>query len=140
MISFTVVGKPEQQGSKRAFVNKKTGRAVVVEDNKVAQKSWRAAVVEIARGHTDRALLDGPVCVWIEFHMKRPQAKKRAHWAPSRPDIDKLARNVLDALTDSGLIRDDAQVCRLNVEKRYADRTDPWTGAVVTVSQLCEVH
>jgi crossover junction endodeoxyribonuclease RusA len=140
MITFTVVGTPAQQGTKVPMHHRSTGKIVMFEQNAPAQKSWRKAVVEVAREHTDDALLDGPVCVWIEFHLKRPKVKKRQHWAPSRPDIDKLARNVLDALTDSGLIRDDAQVCRLNVEKRYADTADPWTGAVVSVTQLCEVH
>lgn len=38
----------------------------------------------------------------------------------SAGDVDKLARNVLDALTDSGVIGDDAQVWDLMSSKRLA--------------------
>lgn len=40
-------------------------------------------------------------------------------WHDKRPDADKLARAVLDAITESGTIRDDAQVVSLRVRKRY---------------------
>jgi hypothetical protein len=40
-------------------------------------------------------------------------------WHDKRPDADKLARAVLDAITESGTIRDDAQVVSLQVRKRY---------------------
>jgi len=36
-------------------------------------------------------------------------------------DLDKLCRNVLDALTDAGAYVDDVQVCRLIAGKTYAD-------------------
>ena len=37
------------------------------------------------------------------------------------PDLDKLARAVLDALTHSGVLRDDALVVELHCSKQYAD-------------------
>jgi Holliday junction resolvase RusA-like endonuclease len=139
MITFTVHGKPIQQGSKNGAVTK-TGRVVIYETNDPPQKSWRRTLVEMAREHCRDGPLDGPLAVWIEFRMPRPQNNRRGHWASKKPDIDKLARNVLDALTDSGLIVDDARICRLNVEKTLSDPTDPWVGAVITVSELCEVR
>jgi Holliday junction resolvase RusA-like endonuclease len=48
----------------------------------------------------------------------RPSAPKRP---AVKPDLDKLARAVLDGITAGGAIHDDAQVCHLTVEKVYAD-------------------
>ena len=39
-----------------------------------------------------------------------------------RPDLDKLARAVLDALVGAGVIRDDAQVAELHATKGYGER------------------
>ena len=39
-----------------------------------------------------------------------------------RPDADKLARSLLDAISDAGVWRDDAQVAELHVRKVYGDR------------------
>ncbi len=54
-------------------------------------------------------------------------------WAPSTchaqiPDSDKVSRLICDALTNAGVIEDDAQVAVLHVEKRWAPRdTEPFT-------------
>jgi crossover junction endodeoxyribonuclease RusA len=37
----------------------------------------------------------------------------------TRPDLDKLLRSTLDALTDSGVIHDDAQVVHVAMAKAY---------------------
>lgn len=48
------------------------------------------------------------------------------------PDSDKLARLVLDALTNARVIWDDAQVAQLIVEKRWVPRDlEPWTRVTV---------
>ena len=46
-----------------------------------------------------------------------------------RPNLDKLARGVLDALGEAGVWRDDAQVVELGVRKEYGERA----GAMVMV-------
>ena len=42
-------------------------------------------------------------------------------WGNRRHDVDKLARAVLDALTDAALWKDDSQVAQLVAEKRWYD-------------------
>lgn len=62
----------------------------------------------------------GPVEVKATFYLERPKTVKRD--SPSvRPDVDKLLRALLDALTQSGVIGDDAQVCRVYADKTYAE-------------------
>jgi crossover junction endodeoxyribonuclease RusA len=116
-LAFQVFGDPVPQGSKRAFVVK--NRAVVVDDNKAPLKSWRSAVIDAARAELHGGAIDlGPVRVTMMFFLRRPKRPK-ADVPITRPDVDKLARAVLDGMTDAGVIRDDSQVTTLTARKRY---------------------
>ncbi|ANJ26787.1 RusA family crossover junction endodeoxyribonuclease [Agromyces aureus] len=110
-----VPGTPVPQGSKKGFAR---GRFVnIVDDNADTLKPWRATVAHHADiGRT----FDGPLEVTLTFHMPRPQ---RPRWSrPAvKPDADKLARAILDGLTDGGLIADDARVVDLHIHEEYAD-------------------
>jgi Holliday junction resolvase RusA-like endonuclease len=138
MISFWVPGIPQPGGSKRAFVNRKTGRVIVTEDAK-HNKTWRASVAQAARDETT-AVLQGPLSVRFEFVFVRPAAhygKRRGveYLKPSappypakRPDASKLTRSTEDALTGI-LWRDDSQIVTQFATKRYG----PQAGALITV-------
>jgi Holliday junction resolvase RusA-like endonuclease len=116
-LSFQVFGDPVPQGSKRAFVVK--NRAVVVDDNKATLRSWRWAVVDAARAEINGDPPElGPIRVTLMFFLRRPQRPK-AGVPIVKPDIDKLARAVLDGMTDAGVFRDDSQVTTLTARKRY---------------------
>lgn len=130
VISFTVLGRPQPAGSKRAFVNPKTGRAIITDDAKKS-RPWKQEVKHTALvAYPHGQLLDGPLVVEITFVLARPAAhmgtgRNAGQVRPSapaypivRPDVDKLSRAVLDALTGT-LWRDDAQVVRKTVEKVY---------------------
>ena len=117
-----VKGAAKPQGSKRGFVTK-TGKVAMVEMSGTPLKNWRQAVTWVIRGEAAKQkweLSEGPVNVKIEFYLHRP--KKPKHKEPAvRPDLDKLARAVLDALTDAKTVwLDDSQVTRLYCEKHYA--------------------
>lgn len=130
-LDLFVPGDPIPQGSKKAFANKKTGRIVVVEDNK-RTRPWRSEVISALQVQWDeREALPGPVWVRLRFYVTRPLGHFGAHGllpsapafpAGSRIDIDKLERTVLDALTQSGVLRDDGQVVVLKSGKFYAER------------------
>jgi len=116
-LAFQVFGDPVPQGSKRAFVVK--NRAVVVDDNKAPLWSWRTAVVDAARAELNGEAPDlGPVRVTLMFFLRQPKRPK-APVPITKPDVDKLARAVLDGMTDAGVFRDDSQVTTLTVRKRY---------------------
>lgn len=134
-VVFRADGKPEPQGSKNAFVVK--GRAVIVDKNPKPLKAWRRVVSDaaidamVAAGDSDPLI--GPVQVSLVFFIERPKSVKRAH--PSvRPDIDKLARAVLDGLTTAGVYSDDSQVVELTASKVYGTPG----GVAVQVSPLSD--
>lgn len=130
---FFVPGIPKPQGSKRAFVNPKTNRAVVVEDNKNV-RDWRSDVRAMAMDHADNRISEGSVCITLRFIMKRPLATPKSKPTPpavKKPDLDKLERAILDALTGI-LFTDDSQVTFLLGIKRIAE-IDELPGCWITV-------
>lgn len=153
MISFRVDGVPAPQGSVQGFAVRKggkpTGRVVITADNKKTQP-WRQAILDEYRTACNAWAIcnpegfTGPVSVTLRFWLPRPAAHygtgRNAHQvrpgAPAypgvKPDLDKLVRAVLDALTAAGVWRDDAQVAELVTWKNYAG-PDHKPGAAIQV-------
>jgi Holliday junction resolvase RusA-like endonuclease len=129
-----VVGEPVPQGSMTGVA---MGRRVrIFADNEKILRPWRDAVTEAARATANRerwTRLDGAIEVGIVFFLDRPAAAPRRRiWPEKRPDLDKLTRAVGDALTDAGVLHDDARIVHLDVWKRYAPDGVP-LGARITV-------
>jgi len=124
VIELTVIGTPAPQGSKTRT------RYGVREDNP-RTKPWRATVAaEAALEHSGRPLVDMPVEVDALFVFPRPKSHYRtgrnAHllkdtapgWCATKPDADKLARAVGDALSGV-LLRDDNLIVEWRIRKVY---------------------
>ena len=124
---FIVYGTPVPKGSMRAFTPKGWKRPIITDSNP-NMRPWAQAVklaaVEALERNPD-ALLDGPVCLRIQFYLPCPKrAPKRTVPRPTKkPDLSKLTRCIEDALTGV-LYHDDAQITRLDVRKVYAGRDE----------------
>lgn len=142
-IELRVIGVPKPGGSKKGFVNPKSGRVIIVDDCK-QNKNWRSDVKKACESYTGPPL-DGPIRLTVEFLMPRPKSHygtgKRAGelkptapvWHTTAPDATKLLRSTEDAITDSGLWADDSRVCIQKVYKRYAVG-DERPGANITIT------
>ncbi len=138
LAAFEVVGLPAPQGSKRAIARGQ--RAVLVDGSsdvgKAKTKAWRHAVAEVGRDIAEDEPHDGPLQLSVTFRMPMPASRpKRVQQAgiwphAVKPDIDKLLRATVDALTDSGLIRDDARLFAIEAE---AFEVTGWTGAEIVL-------
>lgn len=142
-VCFFVPGIPRPQGSKRYL-----GPGKVVESGAKRLAPWRAdvrAAAEQALGDDGPGVLwDQPVKVQLIFWLPRPKAHfgsgrnadkvkpSAPRWPAGRPDLDKLARAVLDAITGV-VIADDSTVVDLCLRKRYAHNGGPRFGVSVTV-------
>ena len=114
-VLFTVEGVPIPQGSKTIAT---AGKKFWLRDANASKlKPWRALVAEAADVGVS---FDCPVAVLARFYMPSPKRPK-FHRPAVKPDADKLARALLDGMTDGGLLRDDSRVVRLVVEKWYSD-------------------
>ena len=139
LLDFFVPGDPAPQGSKRYL-----GDGRMAESSKRVAP-WRAdirAVAEAMMEPRHEALWAAPVYVQLDFYLSRPKShygtgrnaqkiKESAPKWPGRPDVDKLARAVLDALTGL-VIADDSTVVELLASKAYGRRP----GVAVLVEEM----
>lgn len=136
-LKITVSGTPVPQGSKNAFLNKKTGRIVLSEAGGVKLKKWRASIAgessEVAKAIA-LVPIDGPCKVTLEFTFKKPVSKPK--WKilhDTKPDLDKLTRAVLDGITGP-IVTNDSRVVEIVATKRYDDNE----GVIITVETIDE--
>lgn len=127
LIRFWVSGIPRPAGSKRAFTNPRTGRAMIVDASGSNGVKWRKAVQRAAAEEIWRCgwqITPSAVALYLEFHMERPKSHHRKlglkptapQYHTQKPDATKLVRSVEDSLTGI-LWQDDAQVVRQEVRK-----------------------
>lgn len=125
IIDIWVPGKAIPQGSKNIGRNRRTGRPTMYEQQGNDLTIWRTAVWAHARSAMGRRQkVTGPVEVRMEFVLYRPKHLGKTDPAPlsaaaKKPDWDKLARAVGDALTGCVYV-DDCQVVDAHVVKRVA--------------------
>lgn len=134
-VHLEVVGIPQPQGSKTGFV--RSGRAVLVDPKGV--KPWREAIAQAGRdwqAEHDRPLIDEPVEVTMTFRLPRPKSspKKRVH-PDTKPDLDKLDRAILDALTGVIITNDSRVVC---IHSRKVFAVDRPPGVSIEIRQADE--
>jgi Holliday junction resolvase RusA-like endonuclease len=123
-LAWDVDGSPVPQGSLRAHMA--GGHPVLVYTNREPLALWRDSIRDAC------PILEpssGAFSVHMQFRVKRPAG----HYAKAgiaarfedatpctRPDLDKLVRAVLDALT-MRVWRDDGQVVEVKASKRYSE-------------------
>lgn len=119
-LDLWVAGDPKPQGSKRHV-----GHGRMIEANKELPH-WRNTIIQAIGGlpPTQRAAIPiaGPVCLTVDFVMPRPTRtpKKATPPAVKKPDLDKLLRAILDALTLANAYTDDSQVTSITTHKTLA--------------------
>ena len=148
-IEFAVQGLPVPKGSTRSFALKDkagnyTGRTVTTSTAKNLA-AWENLIRDRAQkayeklwandlGLENDEPLQGPVSVFLAFHLPKPKSapKTKRTWPTKRPDIDKLVRAVLDAITHT-IIHDDSQVVSLTATKDFGS-----PGVSVRVEEIKE--
>jgi crossover junction endodeoxyribonuclease RusA len=144
-VNLLVIGTPVPQGSTRAFVV--AGRAVTTAANP-RTRPWKAAVAAVA---AEARPEDWPMLSPIEVRARFAFTRPAAHYGSGRnagrlrpsapthkvsvPDVDKLLRAVLDALTGV-LFVDDRQVVAVDASKGFGEVAGAWVR--VTALELHE--
>lgn len=120
---FTVYVHPQPQGSAKAFVH---GRRAIITSDNAKLKPYRNEVTAVVLRACEDALAvtplapkHVPVALSLNFFFSRlPSIPRKRAEVVVKPDIDKLVRATLDALTGV-LFADDAQVVHLEARKHY---------------------
>jgi crossover junction endodeoxyribonuclease RusA len=153
-----VPGRAQTAGSKSAFVNPKTGKAIVTEsgsgESKARKKTWRGDLKDAGEpARREQWELDAPtdvaLAVRFVFVRSRPSDHMRTgrsagvvkDWAVGarpvkRPDALKMARAAEDALTGV-LWLDDSQIVDERLDKAFGDDVglDPRAEGMILVAR-----
>lgn len=112
MISFSVTGQPVPQGSMKVI------NGHVIHTRGSALAAWRSAIALEAR-RAGAFPTRAPINLNMTFVLVKPRTVKRN--SPTvPPDLDKLIRGVLDALTAIAYT-DDSQVIEITAKKIYGE-------------------
>lgn len=128
-VTFAIDGRCPTKGSTRSFVNPKTGKVVTLADNKSLKQwtidaRWQARAARVPMIYKPHGVSMG---VTVQF--VKPKSAKQT--TPTvRPDVDKLLRAVLDALTNVAY-QDDSQVVSVTTTKVYG----PCERVMVTIGR-----
>lgn len=132
-VSWTSLGIPAPQGSKRHV-----GNGILVEQSD-SLPAWREQLIyDISKAGEGIVFKDG-IHVELVFKFPRPLGhfnskgelkddsykKPAPRFKTTRPDLDKLIRAVLDAITLSGVITDDSLCYSIEAQKVYCDLDEP---------------
>ncbi len=126
-LAFTVYGVAMTKGNHRAVTPKGMKFPVITESNRNVA-SWQQLVAEGAsraiaeRPEAERVLLTAGVRLTIAYYLPRPKKfSKRGVFVHhlTKPDLDRLERAILDALT-AVAYEDDKQVTEIISGKYYA--------------------
>jgi Holliday junction resolvase RusA-like endonuclease len=142
---FRVTGMPKGQPRPRAF--SRGGRAAVYDPG--TAEGWKGDVAR-ACATLEGAGIHQPLSVTLTFYMPRPKSHYRSNgdlknnvprfMNTSRPDVDNLAKAVLDALTNIRVWLDDDQVCELIVRKYWEQPNESAPGCVIRITEIREVE
>lgn len=138
LLTCAIPGAPQQQGSKRSLG---PGRPSIEDNRNLAP--WRADAIACLRaaalaqwGHAAESPINHGVSVAVRFVYGRPKGHygtgrnagrvkpSAPGWKTSAPDLDKLQRALGDALTQAGILRDDALIVHWDAVKIYGDRPE----------------
>ena len=136
LVEFFVAGEPKAKGSMRSIpFQDKSGKLHVntFHDTKSGTAWERVTKLEALESWGEKAPYKDAVRIDLTFTLRRPKtvSEKKRPMPIVKPDIDKLSRSVLDAI--SGVVfADDAQVTGLTAMKRYGSASEP-TGVTVRI-------
>ena len=122
---FSVAGLPVPQGSLKVI----NGNIMHVKDKEL--RAWRVDIGKTAKNcGVEMATKETGIIINLMFCMPKPKSVRRL--IPStRPDLDKLIRAVLDALTGVAYV-DDGQVVEITASKIYST----YVGVKIGIEQI----
>lgn len=112
MISFRVEGQPIPQGSMKVI------NGHIIHSQGSALAAWRSAIALSAKAAGAKPTLEA-VSMTLVFIMNKPRTVTRVD-PTVPPDLDKLVRAALDALTAIAY-KDDSQVIEIRAVKVYGE-------------------
>jgi Holliday junction resolvase RusA-like endonuclease len=122
---------PTHQAALR-ILKTRDGRQFIGKMAKSSAKKWSQAATLLLKADAAKQghkTIDGNCYVRINFFYPHTKDSKRVASRDklqfvekaTRPDLDNLAKGVLDCLVDAEVLKDDGQISRLTLSKYYSD-------------------
>ena len=126
MLTFYVNGEPIAQPRHRIAARGRYAKAYIPRDHAI--HGWKWAIEEAAREQAERGgwvpVKGEPLAVVMRFYFKQPKSNRSRHHV-QRPDLDNLAKAVLDALHGIAFL-DDAVVDEMKLRKQWREKPGLW--------------
>jgi len=132
-ITLPIIGRAATKGSTRMVPHARTGKLITIADNDAALARWTEDVQWVAKANRvplRRKPAGIGIRVWFLFERPASVSVAERPFMTVTPDVDKMLRAALDALTGIAY-EDDSQVVDVHAVKRYSARTE-------TILQLWE--
>ena len=127
IVEFTVVGIPKPQARPKVFHRTlKSGRPFIHTYSPKSDWYHLVYVKALEEKEKLKTRLSGALGLALRFGLPIPKSiskkkKKALHYVSKRPDIDNLAKAVMDAINQVGIWEDDSQIAVLEVSKTYEE-------------------
>jgi len=126
-ISFSVPWTPRpKQGDRSRIVTTKTGRQFVQHYTATEVREDANSLASLAKEYVPKFPFQGPLTVgitatfpWLRSHPKKVVESGRSLPKDTKPDVDNIAKKVLDVLQSMGFFAGDQQIAHLRVTKEY---------------------
>jgi len=114
-MKIVIYGAPTPKGRPKVAMRGRFPTVYTPKETREAEDEFMAQALK----SKPEAPLEGPLSVSISFFKIKPKSmpKRIIHWT-TKPDIDNLAKLVLDAL-DKVFFQDDSQIVELICSKQY---------------------
>ncbi len=128
-MNFIIPIIPKAQARARAGINKATGRAIMYTSSK--QRNDQKDLIALMAPYRPEGPSTHGIYLWIDVYLpipkswskiKRANAESGIFQPKTKPDIDNLAKQVMDCMTKLCFWHDDSQVVELRITKRYSNR------------------
>lgn len=96
-------------------------------------KEARKKLIGLLILHRPDTPLEGPLALTVMWLFPKGRSHKNGEWRITKPDTDNLQKLLKDCMTKCQFWKDDAQVVREVVEKRWSD--DP-CGIYIEIQEL----
>lgn len=137
-IDYTVIGIPKPQARPKVFHRAlKSGKSFTTTYSPKTDWFHLVYVETLRQKEKFHSRFAGSLRVHLVFCMPIPKSiskKKRLelHYVSKKPDVDNLAKAVMDAINNVGIWEDDSQVSVLEVSKIYSDEPR----CLITIEEL----
>jgi Holliday junction resolvase RusA-like endonuclease len=125
-LAFRVDGEPVAQPRHRIASRGRFATAYIPKSHAI--HGWKYAIEEAAREEAERVgwvpLKGVALAVSMVFSFERPKSNT-TQWHTQRPDLDNLAKAVLDALHGIAFL-DDAVVDEMKLRKQWREKPGLW--------------